>query len=65
MPRESVTFNDVECLKETPKALLVNIDGDEFWIPKSVVDDDSEVYHEGHRGKLVLHEWFCEKEGLI
>jgi hypothetical protein len=64
MPRSTITLEDVECVKETERALLCIIDGNEFWVPKSVVDDDSEVYAVGHEGKLVVHEWFAEKEGL-
>lgn len=65
MPRNIVWFDDVEALKETDKALLVEIEGEEIWIPKSVIDDDSEVYAEGHEGRLAVHEWWAEKEGLI
>jgi hypothetical protein len=55
-------FESVKCTKETPKALLVSIDGKEHWVPKSVVDDGSEVLAEGDEGKLVLANWFAERE---
>lgn len=61
----SVTIEDVKCTKETDKALLVEIEGEEHWIPKSMVDDDSEVYSVGDEGQLVISEWFAKKEGLI
>lgn len=60
-----VSFDDVTCKKDTGKAILVNIDGDEYWIPQSVVDDDSEVYTEGNEGTLIIKEWFAVKEGLV
>jgi hypothetical protein len=62
--KPTVSFDDVKCIRETPKALLVVIEDDEMWVPKSVVDDDSEVYAEGHEGTLVVHEWWAQKEGL-
>jgi hypothetical protein len=64
MPRPIVVVEDVECLKETDKALLCVINGKERWVPKSVVDDDSEVYGVGDEGKLVIHEWWAEKEEI-
>lgn len=56
---------DVKCIRETAKAILVRMDDDrELWIPKSVVDDASEVYRDGHEGELVVQQWWAEKEGL-
>lgn len=47
------------------KALLIRLaSGATHWIPKSVIHDDSEVYQEGHEGRLVLAGWFADKEGL-
>lgn len=65
MPRPTVTLPDVEALKETDAALLCLVEGKEVWIPKSVIDDDSEVWEEGQSGDLVVHEWFATKEGLV
>jgi|SoiMethySBSTD1v2_1073268.scaffolds.fasta_scaffold5118883_1 hypothetical protein len=65
MPRPSAEFLKVECVKETELALLCVIDGDEVWIPKSQVMDDSEVNAEGDEGTLVVTEWFAVKEGLV
>ena len=59
-------FEDSRCDSETDKAIHVTTgEGDVLWIPKSVVDDDSEVYRKGDKGLLVLPEWFCLKEELI
>lgn len=49
--------------KETAKALLVMIDGDEKWVPKSVIHDDSEVWAEHDEGCLAVKKWFGEREG--
>ena len=64
MPRETVSFEDVECLQETKKAILCSIDGEEHWVPQSVVDDDSMVWQEGQKGKLVVHLWWAKRAGL-
>ncbi len=75
MPQHELV--DVKCkfLKETEKAVLIEVDGDEAWIPKSQVDD---AYAEGsslvfswdelERGDaitIVIPEWLAEDKGLI
>lgn len=61
---EDVTLDDVECVRQTDKAIFVELeDGRQAWIPQSVVTDDSEVYAAGHKGKLVIKGWFAAKEG--
>lgn len=65
MNEETVEFEDCLCRKETAKAILVRRGDDEKWVPKSQVTADSEVYAEGHVGKLVVTAWFAEKEGLF
>jgi len=56
---------DATAYRETEKALLVKLEtGDEKWVPKSVIHDDSEVYAKGHSGKLVVKGWWAEKEEL-
>jgi hypothetical protein len=62
--RELTTICDAECMKETASALLVLVDGDPFWIPKSVIDDDSEVSVAGDKGDLIIATWFAEREGI-
>lgn len=61
---EPVELEDVECLKDTGKALLCLIGKREVWVPQSQVHDDSEVYAKGHKGQLVIMSWFAEQEGL-
>jgi hypothetical protein len=59
------TIEGVKAKRESAKALLVKLaDGREVWVPKSVIHDDSEVWKENTSGKLVVHRWFAEKEGL-
>jgi hypothetical protein len=33
----------------------------EFWVPKSQIDSDSEVYKAGTSGKLVVKRWWADK----
>ena len=57
-------YDGVHVVQGTAKALLVEfMDGQQRWVPKSVIHDDSEVFDEGDNasGKLVLHGWFVEK----
>ena len=55
----------VECTGESEKAIRVSVSmkGIQFWVPKSVLHEDSEVYALEHTGKLVVKTWFAEKEG--
>ena len=54
-----------EVLKETDMAILVKLEtGDEIWIPKSQIHDDSEVWKSGHTGTLVIPEWLATEKGL-
>lgn len=52
-------------LRDSGRALLVHLEdvGEDAWVPHSVIDDDSEVYAEGHAGELVVQGWFGRKEG--
>ena len=67
----TVEFHDVTVLGESDKgcsdsgALCCLIEGEEVWIPKSQIHEDSEVYKEGTEGTLVITEWIAEKKGLV
>lgn len=60
----AVRIEDVLCEAETGKAICCIIDGESVWLPKSQVDDDSEVYKKGTEGVLVISEWIAEQKGL-
>lgn len=51
-------------LKETEAAILIDVDGDEIWIPKSQIHEDSQVRELGDRGELVIPEWLAIEKGL-
>jgi hypothetical protein len=53
----------VTCLAETMNALKVSFsDGEEKWIPKSVLGPDSVVISLGDYGTLQVKAWFKDKE---
>lgn len=52
-------------LRATAMAVLVRRGGRELWIPQSCIHEDSEVYGEGHTGKLVVFEWWARTKGLV
>lgn len=64
--KSHITFEDAKCVRESGsgRALLVDINGEEHWIPKSLIHDDSEVYKPNTEGTLVIPTWFAEKEGI-
>jgi hypothetical protein len=54
-----------KCIHETARAILVRLEtGEEQWIPKSCVHDNSEVWEDGGEGKVVVKTRWAEKEGL-
>ena len=66
---ETFTIDHARCDRGTERALhILDMDtGRQFWVPLSVIDDDSEVYgsaHDCNSGKLIVPGWFAEKEGL-
>lgn len=62
----TVSFEDIKVVKESPKALLCLINGEEVWIPKSQIDEDSEVWNEKTSGgTLIITEWIAKEKGLI
>jgi hypothetical protein len=61
---EPVSLGTATVKRETPKALLVEVEGEEMWVPKSVIHEDSEVWQgEQDDGELVVKRWWAEKEG--
>lgn len=59
-------IEDVVAKHKTDKALLCEIDGEEKWVPLSVIHDDSEVYdaEKNAEGTLVVEEWWARKNGI-
>lgn len=60
--------DEVKVIRATDKALLVEYELDQKWIPKSQIHDDSEIYKSdqvGQIGILVIPEWLAEKLGWL
>jgi hypothetical protein len=67
LDRDECVDIDIETpvLSETAKAILVDVEGEEVWIPKSMIHDDSEVFRQGHTGTLIVSRWIAEQKGLV
>ena len=66
---ETATFDCKQVTRETDKAIecILDIDGTvaRYWIPKSQIDDDSEVWSKGDVGELVVTMWIAKEKGLL
>jgi len=59
---DTVTFPDARLLRETEKAILVEIDEVEYWVPKSQVDSATRIHAAGDEGELVVSAWWVDKQ---
>lgn len=53
-------------IRHSVKAILVNHENEEQWIPNSQIHDDSEIWEKstiGETGSLVIPLWLAEKKG--
>lgn len=69
MPRATVSFEGVEVVAVTGKALLVRIpdaDDREEWIPLSQIDlDETTVIKQGDVGTITMTEWIAQQKDLL
>lgn len=65
--KPTVSFENVRATAMTDKALLCEIEDEEYWIPLSQIDDDSEVFDAAgnSEGRLVVTEWIAKEKGLL
>ncbi len=56
-------FADI--LAATDKALLLEIEGEEFWVPRSQIEDGHLFTEFCNDTEFQIKTWFCKKEGLI
>ena len=56
-----------EYMFESQKAVMFNIEGEEMWVPKSVIHNDSEIWDSTSErcGLLVVKTWWARKNELI
>lgn len=64
MNQQYVIIADVEATAESEKAILVSVEGDEVWVPKKIIHDDSETYKKGTSGNLIVQKWWADKNKL-
>lgn len=62
---DEVKIKGVISNASTDRAVHCVINEKGYWIPKSQISDNSEVWECGHEGILILSPWWAEKEGLI
>lgn len=62
------TYEKIEVsatLAETKKAILCVIDGNEHWVPWSVMEDGcGDIDKKGDSGNVYIATWWLEKNGL-
>jgi hypothetical protein len=63
---ETHVFPAATIVAETAQAVkVVDQHGADFWCPKSVIHDDSEVWQKGgEAGKFIVHGWWARKNGF-
>ena len=58
----TVTWAGVAVERGTDRAILVRrADGQQVWVPSSVVHDDSPCWRPGDAGAIILHAWWVNK----
>jgi len=62
---EGVSLGKFCVLRETAKSLKVKGTDGIFWVPKSVIHDDSEVYKTETSGDLVVEEWWAIRNDFL
>jgi hypothetical protein len=67
--RDKVDFR-VRFICQTDKAVKVDLNGKEYWIPDSQIDEDSEVYvgcslDEYEKCTLVCSEWIATTKEMV
>lgn len=56
----------VVCDGERPLSVhIIDAEGRQYWIPKSLICEESEVWHDGDKGDIYIPEWFALQEGMI
>lgn len=62
---DHIRLPDCVVLYETDKAILVAIPAfGDYWIPKTQIDDRSEVWQDGDVGELWISDWIAQEKGI-
>jgi hypothetical protein len=62
MEDEWVEIDIDKVIRETNEAILIKIDKENIWLPKSQLDDYPEV---GESGIILIKTWLAEEKELI
>ena len=62
--REYVRIGVDEIRRETAKAFLLVVDGDEYWIPKSQMRDPDQHLEGDTDCEVEMTEWIAREKGL-
>lgn len=72
MPKpEIIHYEEAKLLNNTEKALLIEIDGEEVWLPFSQIHDFTDFFDEEERLRkgvtlrVGMTEWIAKAKGLI
>ena len=57
-----VTIDVDEVIRETDDAILVDLEGGKYWLPKSQLEDWPD---KGEKGEVEISEWMAIEKGLI
>lgn len=61
-----IGLGEVKLKRRTPRAILVDSEYGDIWVPSSVIHENSEVWgspDSNVSGVLVVEHWWAEKEG--
>jgi hypothetical protein len=51
-------------IRQTEKAALCEIDGEEVWLPWSQIDEGSDIKKDGDSGTVYIPRWLAEDKDL-
>jgi len=61
---ETAIFRPVEVIRDSGTAFLCRIGTKEVWVPLTEIRYGSELAQIGHRGRLIVSQWFAQSIGL-
>lgn len=64
MSREMIEIDDCRLICQTDRAGLFEIDGEEYWLPWSQIDEGCELQKDGDEGTLICSLWIAEQKGI-
>lgn len=55
---------DVELIRLTDAAMLLENNGMQMWIPRSAIEDEGGLTQDGHNGTVLIESWIADKNEL-